>query len=80
MSTVTNSNTIRVYGTTENRNDIPVAPARLSKLFSVVANQYMTVPTEFVADVIMLLRNKQYAYKTKHFSEYTAFAIQYQKP
>lgn len=72
------ANTIRIFGS--NNKNIPDAPASLVKLFSVVAEQYMTVPTEYLADVIRFLKSSGYVFRMHEMKLYTVIALQYQKP
>jgi hypothetical protein len=79
MSKVFNAaNTIRVFGS--NNKNIPEAPATLVKLFDVVAEQYLTVPSEFLADVVRFLKSNGYVFKNREMKLYTVIALQYQKP
>jgi hypothetical protein len=72
-------NTIRVFGSGNVKN-VPEAPSSLVKLFNVVAEQYMTVPAEFLADVIRFLKSNGYVFKMRDLKSYTVIALQYQKP
>mgnify|MGYP001574534804 CR=1 FL=1 len=71
-------NAIRIYGS--NNPNIPQTKPSIVKLFSVVAEQYMFVPAEYLADVIRFLKSSGYVYKMKDMTRYTVFALQYQKP
>lgn len=74
------TNTIYAYGNGNGNLNIPAAPAVIVNLFSIVADEYMTVPTEFLADVIRFLKELGYVYKVRHAAGYSAFALQYVKP
>lgn len=70
--------TIRIFGS--NNKNIPEAPATLTKLFSVVAEHYMTVPQEYFEDVIRILKSTGYMFKVHELKFYSVIAVQYQKP
>lgn len=70
-------NAIRFFG--GNNKEVPEAKSSISGLFSVVAEMYVTVPFEFLNDMISLLTAKGYVYKTKTMDKFTVFALQYVK-
>lgn len=69
-----------VYGSGNEKLNIPAAPATIVNLFSIVASEYMTVPAEFLADVIRFLKELGYVYKVRHATGYSIFALQFVKP
>ena len=77
---ITKTNTIMIYGSGNGNLNIPAAPANIVNLFSIVASEYMTVPAEFLADVIRFLKELGYVYKVRHATGYSVFALQYVKP
>jgi len=79
---VSNMNGIRFYGGNSNLDGeyVPEAPATLTKLFDVPVEMYMTVGTEFLNDIIRLVKSLGYVYKVKTQTKYTVVALQYQKP
>lgn len=77
---ITKTNTIMLYGSGNDNLNIPEAPVTIVNLFSIVASEYMTVPTEFLADVIRFLKELGYVYKVRHATGYSVFALQYVKP
>jgi hypothetical protein len=77
---ITKTNTIMMYGSSNDKLNIPDAPATIVNLFSIVASEYMTVPAQFLADVIRFLKESGYVYKVRHATGYSVFALQYVKP
>lgn len=77
---ITKTNTIMVYGSGNDKLNVPEAPATIVNIFSIVASEYMTVPAEFLADVIRFLKELGYVYKVRHATGYSVFALQYVKP
>lgn len=77
---ITKMNTIMLYGSGKANSNVPDAPASIVNLFSIVASEYMTVPSDFLADVIRFLKELGYVYKVRHATGYSIFALQYVKP
>ncbi len=80
---IADKNAIQFYGGKNNNpkieGEVPPAKPSISGHFSVVAEMYLSVPFEFLNDIISLLTAKGYVYKTKTMNNYTLFALQYQK-